>query len=65
MGVQVQSRRLEQLRRQDLPFISPDTLAALGPRFDPAACAGKRDRVPDDPCATAFRERLAEPSPGE
>lgn len=65
MGVQAHGQRFEQLRREDLPFISHNALAALGPRFDPAACAGKRERGPDDPCATTFRERLVEPSPGE
>jgi hypothetical protein len=65
MGVQAHAQRFEQLRRQDLPFISHNGLAALGPRFDPAACAGKRERVQDDPCSTTFRERLAEPSSAE
>lgn len=60
MGVRAHAQRFEQLRRDDLPFISHTGFAALGPRFDPAACAGKRDRGVDDPCATTFRERLAE-----
>jgi hypothetical protein len=62
MGVKAQTQRFEQLRREDLPFVSHEELAALGPRFDPAACAGKRNRGTDDPCATSFRERLAEPT---
>lgn len=65
MGVKAHTQRFEQLRREDLPFVSHEGLAALGPRFDPAACAGKRDRDADDACATSFRERLAEPTAGE
>jgi hypothetical protein len=65
MGIQAHAERFEQLKKDDLPFVSHSGLAALGPRFDPAACAGKRSRAPDDPCATTFRERLAEPGPGE
>ncbi|HEX2876617.1 MAG TPA: hypothetical protein VHP33_35445 [Polyangiaceae bacterium] len=61
MGVQAQTLRFEQLRREDLPFVSHEGLAALGPRFDPAACAGKGARDADEACATSFRERLAEP----
>jgi len=63
MGVQAHAQRLEQLRREDLPFVSHAGLAALGPRFDPAACAGKPRSGANDPCATTFRERLADPSP--
>jgi hypothetical protein len=63
MGVQAHASRFEQLRHDDLPFISHTGLAALGPRFDPAACAGRHGSGrPDDPCATTFRERLAEPA---
>lgn len=65
MGVKAHTQRFEQLRREDLPFVSHEGLAALGPRFDPAACAGKRERAADDPCATSFRERLAEPTAGD
>jgi hypothetical protein len=61
MGVKAQTQRFEQLRRDDLPFVSHEGLAALGPRFDPAACAGKGARDADEACATSFRERLAEP----
>lgn len=62
MGVQAQAQRFEQLLRADLPFVSHTAFAALGPRFDPAACAGGQRRQPtDDVCATRFRERLAEP----
>jgi len=64
MGVKAHAQQFEQLRRDDLPFISHAALAALGPRFDPAACAGKPRGGADDPCATTFRDRLAEP-PGE
>jgi hypothetical protein len=60
MGVQAHAQRFEQLKRDDLPFLSHAGLAALGPRFDPAACAGKRGRGSDDACATTFRERLVE-----
>lgn len=65
MGVQAQDQRFEQLRHDDLPFVSHDGLAALGPRFDPAACAGKSRPGADDACATSFRERLAEPYSAE
>lgn len=62
MGVQAHAQRFEQLRQDDLPFVSHAGLAALGPRFDPAACAGRRrSGGADDPCATTFRERLVEP----
>lgn len=59
MGVKAHTQRFEQLRREDLPFVSHEGFAALGPRFDPAACAGKS--AADEACATSFRERLAEP----
>jgi hypothetical protein len=65
MGVQAHTQRFEQLRHADLPFVSHTGFAALGPAFDPATCAGKRDRAPDDPCSTSFRERLAQPSSGD
>lgn len=61
MGVKAHAHQFEQLRRDDLPFLSHVGLAALGPRFDPAACAGKHGGGSNDPCATTFRERLAEP----
>ena len=65
MGVKAHTQRFEELRREDLPFVSHEGLAALGPRFDPAACAGKRNRDANDSCATSFRERLAEPTASE
>lgn len=65
MGVQAHAQRFEQLMRDDLPFVPHAEFAALGPRFDPAACAGKTGRGTDDACATSFRERLAEPSGAE
>jgi hypothetical protein len=53
--------RFEQLWREDLPFVSHAGMAAIGPSFDPAACAGRRHLTLADSCATTFRERLARP----
>lgn len=62
MGIKAHARKIEQARRDDLPFVSRDVLVALGPRFDPAACAGKPADVAEHACSTSFRERL--PAPG-
>jgi hypothetical protein len=51
--------RFEQLWREDLPFVSHAAMAAIGPSFDPAACAGRRHLTIADACTTTFRERLA------
>jgi len=53
--------RFEQIWRADLPFVSRAEMAALGPGFDPARCAGKLGTPPGDACTTSFRERLASP----
>lgn len=53
--------RFAQLWRADLPFLSRAAMAALGPGFDPARCAGKLGLPPGDPCTTTFRDRLASP----
>jgi hypothetical protein len=58
MGIQAHAEQFDQLRKDDLPFISHNALAALGPRFDPAACAGRREHVAGDPCTTSFRDRV-------
>jgi hypothetical protein len=47
-------RRLQLLWSRDLPFVSREMWLLLGPRFDPARCAG----VPpprDSACATSFK----------
>jgi hypothetical protein len=56
------SQRFEKLWREDLPFISRTASAALGPRFDPFACAGSARR--EASCATSFRNKLAERADG-
>jgi hypothetical protein len=61
MGVQVHAERFDELRKEDLPFVSHDGLAALGPRFDAAACAGRRHVALGEACATSFRARMADP----
>ena len=40
----------QQAQRRDLPFVSRGALLALGPSWDPAACAG-----PHTECATSWR----------
>lgn len=52
------SLRFEQVWRSDLPFVSRVEMAALGPAFDPARCAGELGTPPGDACTTSFRERL-------
>jgi hypothetical protein len=52
--------RFERLWRSDLPFISRAATSAVGPRFDPFACAGATASQSDPVCATSFRDRLAE-----
>jgi hypothetical protein len=46
---------LRALWASDLTFISREMLLLLGPRFDPARCAGRSARSID--CATSFRAR--------
>lgn len=55
------AQRFEQAWRADLPFVSRAEMAALGPKFDAARCAGSLGTPPGDPCTTSFRERLATP----
>lgn len=56
------ARRFERLWQEDLPFVPRTAMAALGPRFDPFACArGAATSKPAPHCATSFRDRLAEP----
>jgi hypothetical protein len=59
LGVRLSADRFEHLWREDLPFISHAGMAALGPSFDAAACAGRRHLSVGDACATTFRERMA------
>jgi hypothetical protein len=58
MGEQAHTSRFEKVWREDLPFVPHNTMATLGPRFDPAECAGKRG-ARGDACATSFRERFS------
>ncbi len=53
--------RFEQAWRTDMPFVTRTEMAALGPKFDAASCAGRLGTPPGDPCTTSFRERLATP----
>lgn len=55
------SQRFEQLWRADLPFLSRSAMAALGPGFDPARCAGRLAAPAGDACTTSYRDRLASP----
>jgi hypothetical protein len=56
------SRRFERVWQEDLPFVPRTTMAALGPRFDPFACArATAASTPAPSCTTSFRDRLAEP----
>jgi hypothetical protein len=57
MGEQAHASRFEKAWREDLPFVPHNTMATLGPRFDPAECAGKRG-ARGDACTTSFRERF-------
>lgn len=59
MGEQAHTLRFEQAWREDLSFVSHALMATLGPRFDPAACAGKLDDSRDVGCTTSFRDRFA------
>jgi hypothetical protein len=55
------AQRFERAWKTDLPFVSRTAMAALGPGFDPAACAGQLAAPSGDACTTTFRERLAGP----
>lgn len=49
--------RRDQFRtawQEDLPFVNKDLLLALGPRFDPARCAGAENTMRDG-CATSWK----------
>ena len=58
------ARRFERVWQEDLPFVPRTMMAALGPRFDPFACA-RATAAATSPaeCATSFRDRLAETLP--
>jgi hypothetical protein len=58
---QQRSARFNRLHERDLPFASRSELQALGPRFDAAACAGRRLPLADEACSTSFRELLPPP----
>lgn len=53
--------RFEQAWRSDLPFLSRPAMSALGPRFDPFACARAPFAIVSADCATSFREKLPAP----
>jgi hypothetical protein len=59
MGEQAHALRFEKAWREDLAFVSHSFMATLGPRFDPAACAGKLANAHDEACTTSFRDRFA------
>ena len=65
-AAQERARRFERVWRNDLPFVSRVAESALGPGFDPIACARTLGTEATLDCATTFRERLAEgPELGE
>lgn len=53
--------RFNRYRASDLPFVSRAELYSVGPRFDPAACAGKMAPPGDPHCSTSFRELMKAP----
>jgi len=55
------AQRFEQTWKTDLPFVSRAAMAAIGPGFDPALCAGRQAIPAGDACTTSFRDRLATP----
>jgi len=59
-AAQERAERFERLWRSDLPFVSRIAESALGPRFDPFACARLAGAQPRLECATSFRERLSD-----
>ncbi len=56
MGIQQHAQQFEKAWRDDLPFVSRNAQAAVGPRFDAAACAGRQADA-GDACTTSFRDR--------
>ena len=53
-----QQRRKDAFRsawKSDLPFVSKDMMLVIGPRTDPAACAGA-ERADDQACVATWRE---------
>jgi tetratricopeptide (TPR) repeat protein len=52
--VEERNRALRAVWARDLTFVSRETLLLLGPRFDPAHCAGLPVPNPED-CVTSFR----------
>ncbi len=57
MGEQAHTQRFEKAWREDLPFVTHNFMATLGPRFDPAECAGKL-AANGNTCSTSFRDRF-------
>jgi hypothetical protein len=65
-AVQENRARLERFNRYraaDLPFVSRAELYAVGPRFDPAACAGRMAAPGDTECSTSFRDLMQTTTP--
>lgn len=52
--VEEHNKRFRALWRRDLTFVTRETLLLLGPRFDPARCAGLGN-LAEPGCATSFR----------
>lgn len=53
--------RFNRYRAGDLPFVSRVELQSVGPRFDPAACAGRMAPPGDQQCSTSFRQLMKTP----
>ncbi len=58
MGEQAHTLRFEKAWREDLPFVTHNFMATLGPRFDPADCAGNPSTARGEACTTSFRDRF-------
>ncbi len=58
MGEQTHALRFEKAWREDLSFVTHNFMATLGPRFDPAACAGRSSKAGGEACTTSFRDRF-------
>lgn len=54
------AQAFERIWIADLPFVTRIAFAALGPSFDPAACARAAGAVPPPRCATSFRNEATD-----
>lgn len=57
-AAQERAQRFEREWRTDLPFISRTAMSAIGPRFDPFACAASGAPASTS-CATSYRDKFA------